>query len=137
MNHYEQDIPFIILPSQERVDERASSLIDIARANRQKPTEAESIMWKILRGRFCGVRFRRQHVIAGFIADFACVSKKLIIEIDGGYHFTEEQIENDAQRTKKLNDYGYTVMRFKNEEVLANTDLVIERIKKYIIKEQI
>ncbi len=75
-----------------------------------------------------GVHFRRQHPICGYIPDFVCVSHQVIIEIDGGYHIEGEQPEKDTERTRYLNQIGYSVLRFKNEEVLSNIDFVLEEI---------
>ena len=75
-----------------------------------------------------GEHFRRQHPVFGYIPDFICINKKLIVEIDGGYHFEGEQPEMDAERTRYLNEIGYTVLRFTNEEVLHDIDSVLEEI---------
>ena len=75
-----------------------------------------------------GDHFRRQHPVFGYIPDFICINKKLIIEVDGGYHFEGEQPEMDAERTRWLNEIGYTVLRFTNEEVLHDIDNVLEEI---------
>ncbi len=101
--------------------------IDNAKRMRQNPTEAESIMWTQLRRKNLGFNFRRQHPIDQFIADFVCLEKKLIVEIDGGIH--QETKEYDEQRTLELNKLGYTVIRFTNEQVIAQVDQVISEIK--------
>ncbi len=95
---------------------------------RNNPTEAESVLWGYLAGNRMGDHFRRQHPVFGYIPDFICINKKLIIEIDGGYHFEGEQPEMDAERTHYLNEIGYTVLRFTNEEVLQDIDNVLEEI---------
>ena len=95
---------------------------------RNNPTEAESVLWGYLAGNRMGDHFRRQHPVFGYIPDFICINKKLIIEIDGGYHFEGEQPEMDAERTRYLNEIGYTVLRFTNEEVLQDIDNVLEEI---------
>ena len=77
-----------------------------------------------------GCHFRRQHVMLDYIPDFVCLSKKLIIEIDGGYHMEGEQPQRDAERTEQLAQMGFKVLRFKNEEVLCNLDHVLEVISK-------
>ena len=112
-----------------------SLLKEFSNKNRQKPTEAESILWNLLKGNFFGCHFRRQHIIGPFIADFACLKKKLIIEIDGGYHQLPEQQTSDKERTEWLGSKGFKVLRFSNEEVTFNTQRVLECIKTYIIKE--
>jgi len=112
-----------------------SLLKEFANKNRQKPTEAESILWDQLKGNFFGCHFRRQHIIGPFITDFACLKKKLIIELDGGYHQLPEQQTSDKERTEWLESKGFKVLRFTNEEVTFNTQRVLESIKTYIIKE--
>ena len=104
------------------------SNIDNARQMRKNQTEAESILWQRLRAKQLGVRFRKQHLIDRYIVDFVCISKKLIIEIDGRYHETTEQKEQDQIRTETLNSLGFEVIRFKNEEIIADTDRVVAEI---------
>ena len=99
-----------------------------ARANRKNPTEAESVMWDMLKGNNIGYHFRRQHIILDYIVDFICLDKGLIIELDGGYHNDPEQKEYDERRTAHLQRLGYTELRFKNEELLCNPDAVIQKI---------
>ena len=99
---------------------------------RKKPTEAESVLWNYLSGNKMGVHFRRQHPAFGYIPDFICISEKLIIEIDGGYHLEREQQEKDAERTKYINEVGYVVLRFTNDEVIGNTEGVLEEISDVI-----
>ena len=94
---------------------------------RVNPTQAEAILWQQLRGKGLGYKFRQQHLIDDFIADFVCLSKKLIIEVDGKIH--DFQQEKDAERTQILENLGYKVIRFKNEEVIGNLDKVLETIK--------
>jgi very-short-patch-repair endonuclease len=81
-------------------------------------TDAERALWRILREAFSDCHFRRQVPIRHFIADFACHRAKLIIEIDGGQHSAKV----DASRTVTLNEEGYRVIRFWNDEVLSNPD---------------
>lgn len=102
-----------------------------AEYNRNNPTEAERILWRYLSGKALdGYKFRRQHVLDQFIVDFVCLSNKLIIEIDGGYHFTPDQRADDAVRTSKLVSLGYRVIRFTNSEVLNHLDWVLDSILK-------
>lgn len=105
-----------------------------AKGNRQNPTEAELILWECIRNRRVGVKFRRQHPVLDFIADFFCIEKNLIIEVDGDYHQSEEQTEHDNQRSDRLYERGYYVLRFKNEDIINNTQEVLERIKEIINK---
>ena len=104
-------------------------LREYAQYNRNHPTEAESLLWEHLRAGALGVSFKRQHVIGDYIADFICLSQKLIIELDGAYHNTPKQELNDQQRTEWLESKGYCVIRFTNEELFSNIDKVLETIK--------
>lgn len=105
-------------------------LIEFARKNRKNPTEAESLLWDVLRGDRLGISFRRQHIIGDYIADFVCLPRKLIIEVDGGYHNAQEQQIYDERRAGWLESRGYRVLRFSNEEVLYDTGKVLLQIKK-------
>ena len=89
-----------------------------AKENRNRSTEAESILWEFVRAKQLGRPFKRQHIIGDYIADFACLPAKLIIEIDGGYHQLPEQQMSDEQRTEWLQSRGYKVLRFTNEEIV-------------------
>ena len=101
-----------------------------AKQMRSNMTDAESKMWYLLRAkRFYGLKFKRQVLVGNYIADFICEEKSLIIEIDGGQHNSSNKIQNDIQRTNYLENNGYTVIRFWNNEVLNNIDGVCERIK--------
>ena len=113
-----------------------SLLIDYAKAHRSEPTEAESIIWNLLKANKTGYKFRRQHPVDKFIPDFICLERKLIIEIDGDYHLTEEQIELDKIRTHILEELGYKIIRFSNDEVKSHPHFVIEKIKFELQKEQ-
>jgi len=98
-----------------------------ARELRQSLTEAEIKLWGKLRNRqLRGLKFRRQHPIGSFIADFYCAEHRLVIEIDGKYH--QSQIGYDEYRTKWLIDHGYQVIRFSNDEVIEQVDQVVAKI---------
>ena len=100
---------------------------DRARRLRRDQTDAESKLWSRLRGRQLSMaKFRCQHVIGKYIADFYCPERKLVVEIDGGQH--AEQAEADQRRTKFLLQRGHRVLRFWDNDVLVNTDAVMERI---------
>ena len=103
-----------------------------AKYSRAHPTQAEAIMWQLLKGKQLGISFRRQHIFGEYIVDFVCLECKLVVEIDGGYHATLQQQENDILRTQWLNNYGFNVIRFTNEEVINATETVIKRIKENI-----
>ena len=109
----------------------AKELVKLARQNRKQSTNAEEILWQEVRGSKLGFKVRRQHYIDNFIVDFICLEKKLIIEIDGAYHETEEQIEKDNERTLLLEQkYNFKVIRFTNDEVENDLDNVLLNIKK-------
>ncbi|KUG09740.1 hypothetical protein ASU33_18840 [Solirubrum puertoriconensis] len=99
---------------------------------RRQPTLAEEVLWQHLRGNQTGLRFRRQHVIDRYIADFICLPAKLIIEVDRCYHSEPEQTAYDEGRTFDLATLGYTVLRFANEEVLHQTASVLARIRQHL-----
>lgn len=100
--------------------------------NRYNQTEAEQELWYHLSGNQLGLHFRRQHIIGCYIADFVCIKRKLIIEIDGGYHSQEEQTIKDYLRTEDLNKMGFEVMRFTNDEIYSNVSEVLDKIFNYI-----
>ena len=96
-----------------------------AKELRLNPTAAEQVLWEILRNKkMLGLRFKHQHPINIFIADFYCHTLKLVIEVDGGIHNTEENKEYDNNRTAEFKNYGITVLRFTNDEVLNNIEMV-------------
>ncbi len=106
------------------------SLSHRAQELRQTETEAEQIIWSWLRTKkLNGVKFRRQEPVGKYIVDFVSFEKKLIIEIDGGQHSLEDNRINDKARTEWLKSQGFRVIRFWNNEVSANLDGVITRIK--------
>ncbi len=96
---------------------------------KKQTTESEQILWEYLKGKKLeGYKFRRQHIIDEYIVDFVCLSKKLIIEVDGGYHNKPEIKEADRFRTEELHDLGYTVIRFTNEQVIGDIDNTLRSI---------
>ena len=101
--------------------------------NRQHATQAENLLWLYLKGKQSGYKFRRQHVIKQYIADFINLKYKLIVEIDGKYHFIDEQIIKDEERTHDLEQWGYRVIRFTNEEIFNHREKVIKKIKETIM----
>jgi very-short-patch-repair endonuclease len=104
--------------------------VGFARDLRQKFTDAEKALWMKLRNRQLeGVKFRRQQPIGSYIVDFVSFERKLVIEIDGGQHNEERTKERDEERTMRLEERGYRVMRFWNNEVLTNAEGVLERIR--------
>jgi very-short-patch-repair endonuclease len=108
----------------------------IQKENRRKlrnnQTKAEKILWEYLRNRkINGKKFRRQYSINNYVLDFYCVENKLCIELDGGIHNDFEQIKFDYQRTKDLNYYGITIIRFKNDEIIGDINKVLEKINQH------
>ena len=96
-----------------------------ARNLRQKQTDAEQMLWRHLRARHLqGWKFRRQHQIGSYIVDFVCPDASLIVELDGGQHV--DQVVYDERRTLELQTMGYRVLRFWNNDVLANLESVLE-----------
>jgi very-short-patch-repair endonuclease len=98
-----------------------------ARQLRRDQTDAEQALWACLRDRqLCGAKFRRQHPIGPFVADFCCPQGKLIVELDGGQHAA--RVAADQKRSRFLEEQGYRVLRFWNHDVLKDTVAVLERI---------
>lgn len=95
-------------------------------------TFAEKVLWERIKANQLGVNFRRQHPIHIYIADFYCHKVKLIIEIDGEYHHTEDQEKKDKERSEILQFQDLTIMRFSNKEVVGDTDSVVRKIEEKI-----
>ncbi|VXC06826.1 conserved hypothetical protein [Luteimonas sp. 9C] len=103
---------------------------NLARRLRHAMTPAEIALWRHLRGRQrCGARFRRQHPIGPFIADFACLAPTLVIEVDGGQHSGSR---SDVSRDAYLRQKGFHVLRFWNHDVLRNVDGVCRVIDAWL-----
>ena len=108
-------------------------LFRYAQEMRKNPTESEKALWNILRKfRHKGYIFRRQHPVDIFIADFFCHKLKLIVEVDGDIHSSEETMEYDDGRSAELEKYGLYIIRFTNDQVLKETDNVTLQIQNYI-----
>ena len=104
-----------------------------AKELRSRTTEAEQMLWGLLRNRkLKGKKFRRQHPIANYVADFYCHESKLVIELDGNLHKGAEVKKYDKQRTAELNDLGLTVLRFWNEEVIKHPEEVLQKIAEHL-----
>ena len=115
----------------------ASNLIfENAKALRNRITESESLLWEQLKGKQLGMKFRRQHPISLYIADFYCHEIKLIIELDGEIHSKPEVLENDIERQKNLEELGITVIRFTNNQLYYNLNSVLDKIKETILTKQ-
>ncbi|PZR22440.1 MAG: cytosine methyltransferase [Flavobacterium psychrophilum] len=117
---------------------KAKELIQLGKNNRKEGTQSEILVWNCLRNRKLGYKFRRQHAVGGYIPDFVCIEKRLIVEIDGNYHNTPEQKEFDENRTLELEiKYNFKVIRFSNEEVSKDINTVLEKIKTVLSEKNI
>jgi very-short-patch-repair endonuclease len=104
-------------------------LTTLARSLRRNATSAERRLWQGLRReQVTGFRFRRQVILGGFVADFACFEARMVIEVDGATHGTDEEIARDAARSAALAAQGYDVLRFTNDDVFHNLNGVLETI---------
>lgn len=110
-------------------------LIEKAKENRNNPTGAERVLWESLKSKNIGYKFRQQHLIDDFIVDFVCLSKRLVVEVDGGIHDT--QVEKDEERTRIIENKGFKVIRFRNEEVIGDLEEVLEKIKINLVQQPI
>lgn len=116
----------------------ASNLIfERAKELRNRLTDSESLLWNHIKGKQLGVKFRRQHPISNYIADFYCHEIKLVIELDGSIHNLPEIASNDLERQKYLEEIGLTVLRFTNRELYHNLNQVLDKIKEAIQAEQL
>jgi len=104
-----------------------------AKELRNNMTQSESKLWeKLNKKQFLGLRFRRQHPIGSYIADFYCHKLNMVIELDGGIHESPDQKEYDSGRAFDMKELGLTVIRFKNDEINDNIDEVLKRIGEYV-----
>ncbi|RCK72740.1 MAG: putative restriction /modification enzyme [Anaerolineae bacterium] len=118
----------------ERLPAPSRELIERAREFRRQNTPAEALLWELLRNRqLLGRKFRRQHPIGQFIADFFCDDARLVIEIDGAVHREPSQQERDRLREEILRSHHLHVLRFTNQEVLQNTEQVLHQIAEFVV----
>ena len=120
--------------SAETADPFTYGLIkEYSQKMRNQPTPAEKAMWEMIRDkRFDAFKFRQQHIIGQYIADFVCLKQDLIIEIDGSIHQLPENQQSDLERTQWLNDQGFHVLRFPNEAVLLHIDQTLATLSEYM-----
>ena len=112
------------------------NLKQVSRDLRNNMTEAEKLLWSKLRNKqILGLQFYRQKPILNFIVDFYCPAANLVIECDGGQHYTEEGLEADRVRDETLAQLGLKVLRFDNRQVLGQIVDVVEVIYRYCLKE--
>lgn len=103
-------------------------LFEMARTLRRQETEAEKVLWTRLSNQQLGVKFRRQHPIYDYVADFYCHSHRLIIELDGPVHDSIEAKSDDSLRTKAFEEFEIAVIRFPNLEVLFDIEEVVQKL---------
>lgn len=104
-----------------------------ARDLRKSLTPAERVLWNVLKNRkMSGYKFRRQHPIYRYIADFYCHELRLVIELDGGVHDEVDQQEHDSNRDQVIREFGIQILRFKNEEVINDFKNVVEKLKEFL-----
>jgi very-short-patch-repair endonuclease len=102
-------------------------IVAAARRLRQNLTPAEQKLWQALKNRqLNGLKFRCQHPVGLFIVDFYCPQCRLVVELDGEIH--DHQVDYDTARTEQLKQFGYQVVRFRNQEVITNLDTVLRQI---------
>ncbi|MBI2790606.1 MAG: endonuclease domain-containing protein [Gammaproteobacteria bacterium] len=107
---------------------------DRARRLRKDQTEAEKLLWSKIRNRYLqGYKFHRQYILGHYIVDFVCFECKIIIELDGSQHF--DQKGYDEERTLVLNEMGFTVLRYWNNEIFTDLNAVIEKISQYLFEQ--
>lgn len=109
------------------------SKIQLAKEFRKNPTRSEKIMWNAIRNRqFLNLKFRRQHLIKGYLVDFYCYELKLAIEIDGSVHLNKDQMDYDQERQKNIEEQSIKFFRVKSEDVEYNIQEVLNRLKIFI-----
>jgi imidazole glycerol-phosphate synthase subunit HisF len=105
----------------------------MAKDLRKNMTDAEKVLWFHLKQNLVGFKFRRQHPLGIYIADFYCHKAKLVIELDGSIHDNEEVKTNDEIRQRNIEEGGIKVIRFKNEEIFNDIETVLRRIESHLI----
>ena len=125
-SHWEEDIK----PGYQWADPMTYPLLKkFAEENRAKPTQAENVLWNLLKAKqLLGYKFRRQHIMGNYIVDLVCLDKRVVVEIDGLIHQLPENLESDELRTKWLNEKGFKVLRVTNEQVVNKTEETLDLI---------
>ena len=122
-------VPVSVSDSLSRVRERVGVRVQRARALRHQATDAEQYLWRHLRAsQLQGHKFRRQHPVGPYFADFACIASRLIVELDGGQHASGDGMARDAARSRFLQSQGWQVLRFWNHQVLTELPGVLQVI---------
>lgn len=120
------------MPSNRRIGGRPANLVPVARLLRHEMTPAERQLWAApRRHQLAGLHIRRQHPIGPFVVDFACAARRLAIEVDGDVH--AERTAQDAARTEILEQYGWRMLRFRNDEVIGDLVAVLARIEAALV----
>ena len=117
------------MPQNLYGDLHTEPLAPLARQLRRDSTDAERGLWRLLRQRPAGAKFRRQHPLGAYILDFYCVEKKLAIEADGSQHFTPEGLAADEARTNHFAEIGIRILHFTNREILMESEGVLASIE--------
>ena len=121
--------------NKQRIRGTTPEVEQAARRLRKNLTPAEAQLWSALRNKQLeGLRFRCQHPVGNFILDFYCPSRKLVVEVDGKIH--DRQTDYDDARTAKLEEYGYRVLRFGNQQVINDLPQILAEIKRAAISPQ-
>ena len=122
---------------QYRGGYQSARLKTIARGFRKQSTHAESVLWNHLRNRrLLGFKFRRQHQFGEYVLDFFCSEAKLVIECDGEIHTQNEAWHHDNTRDAYLRSQGLRILRFANNQVISETDVVLNKIENYLVDEK-
>ena len=103
-----------------------------AQENRNNMTLGEKALWEAIRGNYMGVKFLRQFIFGGYIVDFVCLEKRIVIEVDGAYHCEPKQLISDLERQTWLEKQGFHVIRFTNEETEFDLDKVLVKLNQVI-----
>ncbi len=111
------------------MDSTVSRRVAAARNLRRRQTPAEAALWARVRRQQLGVTFRRQHIVGPFVVDFCCQPAQLIVELDGSVHDLDDVREQDAWRTGYLEERGFIVARFTNDDVLSRPETVVTAIR--------
>ena len=118
-----------------RADERGVVHLSRVRRRRRDTTDAERKLWSHLRNRqLDGVKFRRQHELAGYVLDFCAPEYRLPVEADGGQHYSHGGEAHDERRSVHLANQGIQLMRFSNNDILTNIDGVLESIRARVVR---
>ena len=105
-----------------------------AKRLRNEPTASEIIFWGLLKQHFADFRFKRQHPVSQYIADFYCHKLRLVVEIDGEIHLSKDAIKNDKLRDEFMNSLNLKIIRFTNDEVCKNGEEVVKKLRELIEK---